>query len=139
MRWLATVIGNTCRNASVHLICPRVLPASTALLIPHLVRPIGSLRKLGRVSAAGVARREPGPVATSLGLVHPALPVDRRRRTRLALLLASWCQRQRCPLRSLAGERREFAALPKRQGVGDRRPSKEVSVLAEPFLDEGVQ
>ena len=45
----------------------------------------------------------------------------------------------RCPLCSLAGERREFAALPKRQGVGDRRPSKEVSVVAEPFLDEGVQ
>ena len=45
----------------------------------------------------------------------------------------------RCPLCSLAGERRELAVLPKRQGVGDRRPSKEVSVVAEPFLDEGVQ
>ena len=45
----------------------------------------------------------------------------------------------RCPLCSLAGERRELAVLPKRQGVGDRRPSKEVSVLAEPLRDEGVQ
>ena len=102
-----------------------------------MIHTIGSLRRLGRVSAAGVARREPGPVATSVDLVHPALPADRRRRIRLALLLANW--RQRCPLRSLAGERREFAALPKRQGVGDRRPSKGVSVVAEPFLDEGVQ
>ena len=76
---------------------------------------------------------------TSVDLVHPALPADRRRRIRLALLLANWRQRQGCPLRSLAGERRELAALPKRQGVGDRRPSKEVSVVAEPFPDEGVQ
>ena len=45
----------------------------------------------------------------------------------------------RCPLCSLAGERRELAVLLKRQGVGDRRPSKEVSVVAEPFPDEGVQ
>ena len=48
---------------------------------------------------------------------------------------AAW----RCPLRSLVGQRRELAALPKRQGVGDRRPSKEVSVVAEPLPDEGVQ
>ena len=81
----------------------------------------------------------PGPVATSVGPFHPALPVDRRRRTRLALQLASWCQRQRCLLCSLAGERRELTALPKRQGVGDRRPSKEISALAEPLPDEGVQ
>ena len=47
---------------------------------------------------------------------HPALPADRRRRIRPALLLASWCQR--CPLCPLAGERREFTTLPLWQGVG---------------------
>ena len=79
------------------------------------------------------------PLRRRLALFTPPLPADRRRRTRLALLLASWCQRQRCLLCSPAGERRESAALPKRQGVGDRRPSKEVSVVAEPLPDEGVQ
>ena len=100
------------------------------------LRPIDTLVGAYKVHYVNLAEYQPqalhvgnqDPLRRRLTLFTPHFP-------QIGAAGSAW----RCPLCSLAGERREFAALPKRQGVGDRRPSKEVSVVAEPFLDEGVQ
>ena len=69
-RWLASVVGKTHRNASANLFWAFVMPALRIIDTPSDSHK-GSLRKPSRASAAGGARRTPGPVATSVDLFTP--------------------------------------------------------------------